>query len=136
MEGARRPEDLARRAREGDLVVACFTGGSSALACLPPDEVTFDEQRRLHELLLGAGMPISAVNTVRKHVSNLKGGRLAADIAPARIINLAISDVAGDVLDLLTDPSVQDTSTALDVDAVINAYGLRAQSPASIIHHV
>lgn len=136
VEAARRLQNLARDAREGDLIIASFTGGSSALASLPPDGVTFDEKRQLHELLLGSGMPISAVNTVRKHVSNLKGGRLAADIAPARIVNLVISDVAGDVLDLLTDPSVQDTSTARDSVAVLNDYGLREQVPESILEHL
>ncbi len=61
-----------------DLVLACFTGGSSALASLPPEGVTIAEKRDLHELLLASGMPISAINTVRKHVSSFKGGRLAA----------------------------------------------------------
>jgi glycerate-2-kinase len=120
----------------GDLVIACFTGGSSALASLPPNGVTFEDKRRLHEVLLGSGMPISDVNTVRKHVSTVKGGRLAADIAPARIVNLTISDVAGDVHDLITDPSVQDTSTVGDAIAVLNDYGIWDQVPASIIEHL
>ena len=136
VEGALRLEDLAEQARAGDLVIACFTGGSSALASLPPNGVTFEDKRRLHELLLGTGMPISDVNTVRKHVSTIKGGRLAAHIAPARIVNLTISDVAGDVHDLVTDPSVQDTSTVGDAIAVLKDYGIWDEVPDSIVQHL
>jgi len=134
--GALRLEELANEVRDGDLVLATFTGGSSALASLPPDGVTFEDKRKLHELLLGAGMPISEVNTVRKHVSTVKGGRLAAKMAPGRIVNLTISDVAGDVADLVTDPSVPDTSTVADAVAVLEDYGIRDQVPASIIRHL
>ncbi|MBN8868184.1 MAG: glycerate-2-kinase family protein [Solirubrobacterales bacterium] len=136
VEGALRLEELAREVREGDLVLACFTGGSSALASLPPTGVTFEDKRRLHELLLGTGMPISDVNTVRKHVSTVKGGRLAAKIAPGRIVNLTISDVAGNVPDLVTDPSVPDTSTVKDAIAVLNDYGIWDQVPASVTAHL
>lgn len=136
VEGALHLEEIAGRAREGDLVIASFTGGSSALASLPPDGVTFEDKRRLHELLLGSGMPISAVNTVRKHVSTVKGGRLASHIAPARIVNLTISDVAGDVHDLVTDPSVQDTSKVGDAISVLKDYGIWDQIPESIVDHL
>jgi glycerate-2-kinase len=119
-----------------DLVLACFTGGSSALASLPPAGVTIEEKRELHELLLSSGMPIAAVNTVRKHVSRFKGGRLAAAAAPARVVNLTVSDVAGDVLDVITDPSVQDTSTAADARAVLDAYGLWDRVPPAVRRHL
>jgi glycerate-2-kinase len=119
-----------------DLVLACFTGGSSALASLPPAGVSVGDKRALHELLLASGMPITAVNTVRKHVSRLKGGRLAAAAAPARIVNLTVSDVAGDALDVITDPSVQDTTSAADARAVLVAYGLWDRVPASVREHL
>jgi glycerate-2-kinase len=119
-----------------DLVLACFTGGSSALASLPPLGVSVADKRALHELLLASGMPITAVNTVRKHVSRLKGGRLAAAAAPARIVNLTVSDVAGDALDVITDPTVQDTSSAADARAVLVAYGLWDEVPASVREHL
>ena len=93
-----------RRARH--LLIACFTGGSSALTSLPPAGVTAAEKRDLHRLLLASGCRSSDVNTVRKQVSGFKGGRLAAAAAPARLINLTVSDVAGDALDAITDPSV------------------------------
>ncbi|MFT3865534.1 MAG: DUF4147 domain-containing protein [Solirubrobacterales bacterium] len=119
-----------------DLVLACFTGGSSALASLPPAGVTIAEKHELHELLLSSGMPIVAVNTVRKHVSRFKGGRLAAAAAPARVVNLTVSDVAGDVLDVITDPSVQDTSTLADARAVLDAYGLWDRVPDAVRRHL
>lgn len=119
-----------------DLVLACFTGGSSALASLPAAGVSVAEKRDLHELLLASGMPIASINTVRKHVSRFKGGRFAAAAAPARVVNLTVSDVAGDVLDVLTDPSVQDTSTAADACDILAAYGLWDRVPVSIRAHL
>jgi glycerate-2-kinase len=124
--------EIADEARAGDIVVASFTGGSSALTSLPPPGVSIEEKRRLHELLLGSGAPITEVNTVRKHVSLLKGGRLAARAAPATVINLTVSDVAGDVLDAITDPTVQDTSSARDAVAVLRARGLWDQVPEGV----
>jgi glycerate 2-kinase len=128
--------ELADDAREGDLVLACFTGGSSALASVPPAGVSADEKRRLHELLLGSGASIAEVNTVRKHVSGLKGGRLAARAAPATVVNLTVSDVAGDVLDVLTDPSVQDTSNADAAVEVVRRRGLWDAIPAAVGRHL
>jgi hydroxypyruvate reductase/glycerate 2-kinase len=134
--GARRLCELADEARQGDLVLASFTGGSSALACLPPDGVSTQEKRRLHELLLGSGAPIGDVNAVRKHVSALKGGRLAARIAPATVVNLTASDVAGDVLDVITDPTVQDGSTVADAVGVLRERGIWDSVPASVRRHL
>jgi glycerate 2-kinase len=133
---ARRLLELADSAREGDLVIASFTGGSSALASLPPPGVAVEEKRHLHELLLGSGAPIADVNAVRKHVSAFKGGRLAARAAPAMIVNLTVSDVAGDVLDVLTDPSVSDTSTVAEAVAVLRDRGLWDEVPASVRNHL
>jgi glycerate 2-kinase len=133
---AKRLLEIAGGLAEGDLVLACFTGGSSALASLPPDGVSVADKRRLHELLLGAGMPIVEVNAVRKHVSAIKGGRLARRIAPARIVNLTVSDVAGDVLDAITDPTVQDTSTPEEAVALLCGYGLWDAVPEAIRRHL
>jgi glycerate-2-kinase len=120
----------------GDLVIAAFTGGSSALTSLPPVGVSGEEKRALHELLLASGAPIVEVNAVRKHVSAIKGGRLAARIAPARLVNLTVSDVAGDVLDLITDPTVQDTSTVEDALAVLHDRELWDRIPESVRRHL
>jgi glycerate 2-kinase len=134
--GARRVLEIAAAAQEGDLVIGSFTGGSSALVSLPPDGVSAAEKRRLHELLLGSGAPITAVNAVRKQVSAIKGGRLAARIAPATLVNLTVSDVAGDVLDVLTDPTVEDSTTAEDAIAVLRARGLWDDVPPSVRRHL
>ncbi len=119
-----------------DLVIAAFTGGSSSLTSLPPPGVTQAEKRRLHELLLGSGAPIIEVNAVRKHVSAIKGGRLAASIAPARLVNLTVSDVAGDVLDAITDPTVQDSSRVDDALRILHERGLWTGLPPSIRQHL
>jgi hydroxypyruvate reductase/glycerate 2-kinase len=136
MAGARRLSELAVNAREGDLVLASFTGGSSALASLPPDGVSGEEKRRLHELLLASGAPITEVNAVRKHVSALKGGRLAALIHPATVINLTASDVAGDVLDAITDPTVEDRSSVDEAIAILRERDLWEAVPESVRRHL
>ncbi len=121
---------------ERDIVIACFTGGSSALTSLPPAGVTAAEKRDLHRLLLGAGLPISDVNTVRKQVSGFKGGRLALAVAPARLINLTVSDVAGDALDAITDPSVANDSTPADATAILRSHDLWGDVAAGIRAHL
>jgi glycerate 2-kinase len=133
---ARRVAGLVEGLGAEDLVLASFTGGSSALTSLPPAGVSLDEKRRLHELLLASGAPITEVNAVRKHVSAVKGGRLAAQAAPARLVNLTVSDVAGDVLDAITDPTVQDTSTVEDALAILQERGLLDELPRSIREHL
>jgi glycerate-2-kinase len=133
---ARRLLEIAAGAGERDIVVACFTGGSSALASLPPEGVTGAEKRALHELLLASGIGIVEVNTVRKHVSAFKGGRLAQAALPATLVNLTVSDVAGDHLDAITDPSVPDTTSAAEAIAVLRGNGLWDQAPESVRAHL
>ena len=128
--------ELAGELGPDDLVIACFTGGSSALTSLPPAGVTPEEKRDLHRVLLGAGLPISEVNTVRKQVSGFKGGRLALAVAPARLINLTVSDVAGDPLDAITDPSVANDSTVADATAILRSHDLWGDVAASIRSHL
>ena len=127
---------LAETAGPGDVVLACFTGGSSALACLPARGVRFEEKRDLHRLLLGSGAPIRDINTVRKHVSCFKGGRLAAAAGGAAIVNLTVSDVVDDPLDAITDPTVPDTTTRGDAIEVLRAYDLWDDVAPSIRHHL
>jgi len=109
--GARALLAQAAELGEQDLAICVFTGGSSALASLPPPGISPADKAALHRLLLTSGMSVVEINTVRKHVSQVKGGRLARAIAPARILNLTVSDVVGDPLDYITDPTVQDTSS-------------------------
>lgn len=121
---------------EGDLAICVFTGGSSALAVLPPSGVPTEDKIALHRMLLGSGMSIVEINSVRKHVSGIKGGRLAGAIAPAAILNLTVSDVVGDPLDCITDPTVPDTSTVADALSVLDDYELIGELPPSVRLHL
>jgi hydroxypyruvate reductase/glycerate 2-kinase len=133
---ARRLLEIATGAGERDIILACFTGGSSALASLAPAGVSAEEKRALHEVLLASGVGIVEVNTVRKHVSAFKGGRLAHAALPAALVNLTVSDGAGDHLDAITDPSVPDTTTAADAIAVLRGHGLWDRVPDSVRAHL
>jgi glycerate 2-kinase len=124
--------EQAARLGQRDLAICVFTGGSSALASLPPPPVSAAEKARLHRLMLSSGMSVVEVNTVRKHVSLIKGGRLARAIAPARILNLTVSDVVGDPLDCITDPTVQDTSAVADALSVLREWELLDRVPGSV----
>ena len=136
VEAAQRILAMAETAGHDDLVLTCFTGGSSSLASLPPDEVPLSDKRRLHELLLSSGLPITEVNAVRKAVSVVKGGRVALAAAPATVVNLTVSDVAGSPLDAVTDPTVQDRASAAHARAILKSNGLWDTVPASVRHHL
>jgi glycerate 2-kinase len=136
LDAARRLSALAESLGPGDLLITAFTGGSSALACLPPGGVAFEAKQRLHALLLQSGASITEINTVRKHVSAIKGGRLAERAAGATVLNLTVSDVVGDPVDLLCDPSVQDTSSTSAAIAVLRRHGLWSELPAEIRDHL
>lgn len=119
-----------------DLALCCVTGGSSALLCVPPPLVSLESIRNLYRLLLTSGAAIEEMNTVRKHVSGIKGGRLAARIAPAMVANLTVSDVTGDVLDLITGPTVQDSTTPADAIATLKRRSLWDLVDSSVRAHL
>lgn len=119
-----------------DVVITCFTGGSSALSSLPVEGVGANDKRTLHEQLLSSGLAITDINAVRKQVSAIKGGRVALAALPARIINLTVSDVAGSPLDAITDPTVQDTSDAAQARAVLQQAELWNLVPSSVRAHL
>ena len=131
-DGARALLKQAEGLGERDLAICMFTGGSSALASFPPPGVPLADKIRLHQLLLASGMSIVEINTVRKHVSAIKGGRLARVIAPARILNLTVSDVVGDPLDCITDPTVQDTSSVADALSALREWELLDRVPPAV----
>lgn len=135
-QGAQAIVEIARQAGERDLVISAITGGSSALLVWPPEGVTLAEKQELNRLLLKCGAPIRAINAVRKHVSRIKGGRLALEIFPAELINLTVSDVVGDPLDYITDLTVPDTSTYLDAWRALDKYRLWPLLPRSIRSHL
>jgi len=130
--GARALLAQAAELGEQDLAICVFTGGSSALASLPPPGISPADKAALHRLLLTSGMSVVEINTVRKHVSQVKGGRLARAIAPARILNLTVSDVVGDPLDYITDPTVQDTSSVAGALSVLTEWELLDRVPRSV----
>ena len=109
-----------------DLVLALMSGGASALLELPAEGLTLDDLKDVNAQLLDSGAPIGAMNAVRKHLSAIKGGRLAAAAAPARLVTLAISDVPGDdPATIGSGPTVPDASTWADVRAIAARYRLR-----------
>ena len=116
---------LARDARAGDLVLVLLSGGASALACLPGDGLNLAEKRRITEALLRSGAAIDEINCVRRHLSQIKGGRLALAAAPAQTMTLAISDVVGDrPKDIGSGPTVADPSTLAEAKAVLQRHGI------------
>jgi len=127
---------LANRAQAGDVIFTATTGGSSALLCYPPDNISFEEKRQVHELLLGCGADIVEINAVRKHLSRVKGGLLAQAALPAQLINLTVSDVVGDHLDYIAGPVVPDTSYLTDAIAVLKQYDLWNRVAPSVREHL
>ncbi|MBF0353808.1 MAG: glycerate kinase [Alphaproteobacteria bacterium] len=108
-----------------DLVLALMSGGGSALLTLPANGVTLEEKRRITKALLRSGASITDINTVRKHLSAIKGGRLAKASYPARLVTLAVSDVAGDDPAVIASgPTVGDSTTIEDARSVLAAYGI------------
>ncbi|MGQ4555935.1 DUF4147 domain-containing protein [Halobellus sp. GM3] len=135
VEGARRVLDRARASGEHTLALVAVTGGGSALLAAPVDGVSLADLRRLTESLLRSGAPIDRINGVRKHVSSLKGGLLARELAPATTVGVVFSDVTSD------DPSVvasgplsPDPTTYGDALSTLAAFDVDA--PASVRRHL
>lgn len=120
---------LGQTCTERDLVLAAITGGSSALLPLPVEEVSLADKQQVNRLLLFSGAEITQINAVRKHLSRIKGGWLAEAILPAMLVNLTVSDVIGDPLDYITDPTVADTSTFSDARKVMDDFDLWDKFP-------
>jgi glycerate 2-kinase len=132
-DAAERTKALLRDVRPGDIVLSCFTGGSSALFVDPVDGVTLEDKAETNRILLGCGANILEINAVRKHLSRVKGGNLVRNLpAGAHLVNLTVSDVIGDPLDYITDPSVPDTSTFADARKVLDKYNLWSCVPESV----
>ena len=114
-----------------DLVVALICGGGSALLPAPPDGLTLEDEMALNESLLASGAPISVMNAIRKQVSNIKGGRLAAAAYPAKVVSFVVSDVPGDdPAQVASGPTVPDASTREQARSMVDAH--RIQLPSKI----
>ncbi|TPI42445.1 glycerate kinase [Mesorhizobium sp. B3-1-9] len=135
LEASRRLLEKVQGLTADDLVVALISGGGSALLPSPAAGLTLADEIAVNEALLASGAPIAAMNTIRKHVSTIKGGRLAAAAHPARVVSLVVSDIPGDNPALVASgPTIPDTGSREDALASIAAYGMKL--PASVMAHI
>jgi hydroxypyruvate reductase len=134
-QAARRILELAVGLGADDQLVFLVSGGGSALLGFPAAGLTLEDKQAVTRALLRSGATISEINTVRKHLSAIKGGRLAAAAAPARVVTLAISDVPGDDPAVIASgPTVPDPSSFADARAVLAKYGI--EEPASVVAYL
>jgi hydroxypyruvate reductase len=135
--GAQEIVELARQAGEKDLVICLISGGGSALLPLPIPGITLEEKQMVTQLLLACGATINEINTLRKHISQIKGGQLARIAMPATLISLILSDVIGDPLDVIASgPTVPDESTFQDCWRILEKYQLVDRIPRSVLNHI
>lgn len=131
--GGRRALDIARSLGAGDALLVLLSGGASALMAVPAEGLTLDDKQKTTSQLLRAGADIHALNTVRKHLSAIKGGWLAAS-ARGPVHTLAISDVVGDDVSVIASgPTVADVSTFDDARRLLDRYGGTGAYPASVV---
>ncbi len=120
---------------EADLVIALISGGGSSLLVAPGEGITLQDKQAVNAALLQSGATISEMNCVRRHLSSIKGGRLAAACYPARVITLLISDVPGDKpVDIASGPTVADESTSADALAILERY--RIAVPENLLNYL
>lgn len=120
-----------------DLVIVLVSGGGSSLLCSPAPGLDLADKIATTHLLLACGATINEVNCVRKHLSGVKGGRLAAALGPAQVLTLVLSDVIGDDLDAIASgPTVPDPTTFADALGIVERYGLAAKLPAPVLSHL
>jgi hydroxypyruvate reductase len=137
MEGARAIGDVARDAGPLDRILLLLSGGGSALLTLPHPDISLDELRHVTLLMLRAGATIQELNTVRKHLEVLKGGRLAALAVPAPLTAMILSDVIGDPLDVIgSGPVSPDRSTFAGAIAALERRGVWSELPERVRSHL
>ena len=131
---ARRMLDTVSGLTPDDLVLCLISGGGSSLLAQPAEGITLEDKQAINKALLRSGATIDEMNCLRKHLSAIKGGRLAEAAAPARLLSLIISDVPGDDLSVIASgPTVGDATTSADARAVLKKYGI-ATSDAVRLH--
>ncbi|MFH2042621.1 MAG: glycerate kinase [Acidobacteriota bacterium] len=138
--GLRAGKDIMRLLEgtgEKDLVFFLVSGGGSALLPVPADGISLDDKIKTTDVLLRAGASIHEINTLRKHISAIKGGQLARLVFPSTLVSLIISDVVGNDLDVIASgASVPDRSTFSDCLTVLNKYGLQPHVPESVLYRI
>jgi glycerate 2-kinase len=129
--------EIAEKAGVNDLVICLLSGGGSALLADIPDNIAVEDMIRINDLLVKCGADITEINTVRKHLSDIKGGRLARKAFPATLLNLILSDVPGDSPEVIASgPTYPDSTTFADSIRVISEYGLQNKMPSSVLAYL
>jgi len=136
-QGAHRLCKLVEQAGENDLVICLMSGGGSALLPSPSPGLTLTDKQQANQRLISCGASIHEINTIRKHISRIKGGQLAISAHPARVISLILSDVVGDDLDVIASgPTTPDPSTFQDCLDILNKYGITDKVPLAVYEHI
>ena len=133
--GARKILEILNKAGKNDIVFAAITGGASAMTVLPPGDITLDDMQIINELLLKSGAAIAAINTVRRHLCLLKGGRLVSYAQPARIITITLETVDDSVMPW-PDMSKIDRTTFADAIKILQYYDLVDKTPQRIMKYL
>lgn len=129
--------EVLEKAAENDLVICLFSGGASSLMADCPEGIRLDDLQQVSDLLLRSGAGIAEINTVRKHLSNLKGGQLARRAYPANLVSLIISDVVGDDPGVIASgPTVADPGTYGEAMDVLKKYKLGHKASPAILQHL
>lgn len=137
IEGAKKIQSLLKQSGEKDLILCLISGGGSALLPLPVDGISLEEKQKTTQLLLDCGADIIEINTIRKHISQTKGGWLARWAYPSTVITFILSDVVGDRLDsIASGPTVPDTSTFGETLEILEKYDLTLKIPSSVRSHL
>ncbi|WP_299978714.1 glycerate kinase [Desulfobacula sp.] len=134
--GAEKLLKMARQADDKTLVICLISGGGSALMTLPAHGITLENKQKTTKILLGCGATIHEINTIRKHLSRIKGGLLAQTVYPAPMICLVLSDVVGNDLDIIASgPAVADKGTFGQCLEIIETYGIKDHLPKTVLQH-
>ncbi|MEM2050100.1 MAG: glycerate kinase [Thermoproteota archaeon] len=137
VESARRLISICQGLTRRDLVICLISGGGSSLLTLPAEGVTLEEKKTATDILLKSGAEIKEVNTVRKHLSSVKGGQLIKFLKPAKVVSLILSDIVGDPVEYIASgPTSPDPSTFRDAYNIILKYGLMGKLPRSIVERI
>jgi len=137
VDGAQRIIELLQTTTTDDLVIFLISGGGSALLTAPVPSVSLDDLQRQSKVLLSCGANINEINTIRKHLSQVKGGNLARHAFPAQVVSLILSDVIGDPLDVIASgPTVPAPTTYANALSIIKKYDIAQDVPIPILNHL